>query len=555
VIDLFEGTGENAGKLCGIFPGPDESDDPCPIDSTVTCYNTADGTRSENSCSFTVSVEDCQNPEIDCNSGPHALGCNPDLPTCTDALAKVNFVRDNCGLEPLECDPGAIGGDACNKTQTFTITARDFCDLTDSCDVTFTWESDEEPPAISCTATGGVVDENCDGEVTLSATITDNCCIDAADVSATPVLTTGNATLGTPSCTATQVDDQTVTLSCSVSVSDLTSCPATVRWDITATDCCDNTSRDSSCTADVNDETPPVIDCPDDQEIACDEDTDIPVTASDNCADVVPVCTLVAESDPGMAIWSQLANGTVRVRLPFTGWATFECNVQDACANAADPCRFTVNAECLECRVTGGGNDGRMPPQGWADGEDGDNNWTFGGQAGAPSASAPAYGEWTHHQKSGSKGKFIFHAGTHSAPAGTLVEVITCSDRLSCNPARPAPAKQIDFHGVGSIKNGTLGTYKKGDLLCFWVAIEDLGEPGNKNMTSFNDDPDGLCPLGGHPPDGDCDKCACADWYTIRLEDCAAPGVAVYEVGGYIHGGNLQIHPLVGESWHGGSCP
>lgn len=548
------------GECCGTFPGPDDAQDSCPVVSTVTCVNTAGDTTSENDCSFTVSVEDCQDPMITCDSGPHDLGCNPTPPTCVDALAKVTASSDNCGLEPLECVAGAVGGDACDKTQRFTITARDFCDNTASCDVNFKWVEDTTPPVIDCSAEGVDVDEECDGEVTLSATVTDNCCINAGDVSATPVLLTGNATLGTPACTATQVDSKTVQLECTVSVSDLTSCPATVRWDITATDCCENTSTDRTCTADVNDVTKPVIDCPDDQAIACDEETDIPVTASDNCdPNVVPVCDLVAESFPGLAIWSPLAGGGVKVRLPFSGSATFECTVTDACGNAAVPCVFTVTAECLECRVTGGGNDGKIPPKSFADGESGGNAYTFGGQAGAPTAAQPQpWGEWTHRQHRGPAGKFTFHAGTASAPAGTEIDLIECSDPLSCHPARPAPAKQIDFEGVGSFKNGKnlpAGDDGGDDLNWFSVHIEDLGEPGNQSLTDL--DNAGLCPPGGHAGLADgCDKCACADYYRIKIHASSNPGSAViYEVGAYIHGGNFQIHPPVGESYHGATCP
>lgn len=227
-------------------------------------------------------------------------------------------------------------------------------------------------------------------------------------------------------------------------------------------------------------------------------------------------------------------------------------------------CSETLEVENCRCRVTGGGNDGRIPPKSWADGEFGDNQWTIGGQAGAPSASSPAFGEWTHHQKRGSFGRFVFHGGTASAPSPeTFVENIRCSDPENCHPARPAPSKQIAFDGVGTIKNGKLEAsdsareFGKDDLLCFFVEIEDLGEPGNRTDNDETNPTD--CPFDGHPSDGSCDKCGCADWYSISIVNChglygGPTSEEVYHVRGYLHGGNFQIHPLVGETYDGPSC-
>lgn len=212
--------------------------------------------------------------------------------------------------------------------------------------------------------------------------------------------------------------------------------------------------------------------------------------------------------------------------------------------------------EPAECRVTGGGVDTTNTWDGseakgnyWKD--SGVDRYTFGGQAGAPTGAQPQpYGEWTHHQKRGPSGTFVFHAGTASAPPGTEIDWIGCSDPGWCVQARPAPAKQIDFEGVGTFKMirkppASLAHVVPGETFhWFSVHIEDLGEPGRAGKVEPASE---NCPLAGsHGTLADCD---CPDFYHIRIHATEDPGSPVaYEVFGYITGGNLQIHPPVGES-------
>jgi len=235
------------------------------------------------------------------------------------------------------------------------------------------------------------------------------------------------------------------------------------------------------------------------------------------------------------------------------------------------------------CRVTGGGNDtsGIALGGGWdgtmADGKNGNGNgninrYTFGGQAGANTGAQPQpKGEWTHHQQRGPDGSFIFHAGTASAPIGTEIDQIICSDDGWCNPARQAPSKQIDFAGVGTFKNiknpsDPLKNVIPGETYhWFEVHIEDLGEPGNEPKGA--DKKNMICPGNGSGTDAFADPpifisadCACADVYRIRIYEGVIPEFnsstgevmnvnmtnVIYEVAGYINGGNLQIHPPTG---------
>lgn len=203
----------------------------------------------------------------------------------------------------------------------------------------------------------------------------------------------------------------------------------------------------------------------------------------------------------------------------------------------------------LECRMTGGGVDtsGRWDGT-YANGAENTDRYTFGGQVGAPRASQPQpSGEWTHHQQSGPDGNWVFHAGTASAPAETEIDLVTCSDPGWCEQARPAPAKQIDYEGVGQFKNIKKAGPLMGNAVAgqtfhwFEVHVEDLGEPGRGGKV---EPPANFCPSYGTP--GGVANCDCPDYYQITIHDNIDPGSAIiYQVHGYITGGNLQIHPPI----------
>jgi hypothetical protein len=197
------------------------------------------------------------------------------------------------------------------------------------------------------------------------------------------------------------------------------------------------------------------------------------------------------------------------------------------------------------CRMTGGGNSSFVST-GF-----GTENYTFGGQAGASLASQPQpWGEWTHHQQNGESGSFVFHAGTASAPEATEIDWITCTDPGWCVQARPAPAKQLDFGGVGTFKNmrnvpASIASHVEVGESLHWfeVNVDDLGEPGG------HENPGGCDPLGyGRNGGAELADCDCPDFYRIRIYEGLTDATPVmYEVYGYIEGGDLQIHPLTGR--------
>jgi len=261
-------------------------------------------------------------------------------------------------------------------------------------------------------------------------------------------------------------------------------------------------------------------------------------------------------------------------------------------------CPYVCESPC-DCRFTGGGVDtdnnwdhtlesGEMIRNGAGNLPDDIDRATFGGQAGAKTALPPQpYGEWTHNQQTGPSGSFVFHAGTASAPLGTEIYDIRCSDPGGCTPSGdpPSPAKQLDFDGIGTFKNLGRGrnapTFEidsanvspeprgnrsfGGTFHWFEVNVDDLGEPG-----SFNEGaPDSAdCPSDGFGEKGTTAlaNCDCPDFYRITIYDgVSAEDVAwlddehtqidpaslnrtdiIYVFYGYIDGGNLQIHHLTG---------
>ncbi|HWR16293.1 MAG TPA: hypothetical protein VN577_15800 [Terriglobales bacterium] len=265
--------------------------------------------------------------------------------------------------------------------------------------------------------------------------------------------------------------------------------------------------------------------------------------------------------------------------------------------------------EEIACRYTGGGvdtnynwdhtlADGNMITNGAGKLPPGIDRYQYGGQVGAPTAADPQpWGEWQHSQQRGPSGSFNFHAGTASAAPGTRIVDVRCSDPGFCNPARHAPAKQLDWDGIGTFSNVGSGAKApvwqipanvipepnggSNKLFTFhWVEvnIDDMGERGSMNTGA--PDP-AVCPgrgfgeKSGGPfvpdpvnapntiinllptPLGHCD---CPDFYRITIYNGVRSDQVVwvngkidpasldrtnviYEVFGYVDGGNLQIHP------------
>jgi hypothetical protein len=233
------------------------------------------------------------------------------------------------------------------------------------------------------------------------------------------------------------------------------------------------------------------------------------------------------------------------------------------------------NGDCDACRVTAGGNkDGIYCPvlrNGDPDDDycetdmtSNDITHTWGGQAGAPPR---IDGNWTHKfldKRTRPHDKFTFHSNE--------LFFIQCSDPGAyCQPARPAPNRQIDFAGIGRFTN-THGAFRAAPdgYLCFKVHLEDIGEPGPGGRWPNAEGECTHCP-GTAIVEPDCTNCT--DYYEIEIYDsplhdeeegeclgnllwrngdegspnCSGSPVFVapfapYE-GFFTRSGNVQIHP------------
>jgi hypothetical protein len=184
--------------------------------------------------------------------------------------------------------------------------------------------------------------------VEFEATITDNCCVLVADVTVSdPVLTSGSGTVGTKTCSIVQVDDTTVSVRCSVEVTDLIVCPVVLEWEVNATDCCDNTALACTAESEVDDVTPPTITCPPDATIQCDETIRITVTADDNCdPDPDITCVFTDTANPDAFTVTPISNGVFDLTLTATTVVTIRCSAEDSCGNESATCSTTVQATC-----------------------------------------------------------------------------------------------------------------------------------------------------------------------------------------------------------------
>lgn len=263
--------------------------------TTVSC-NVMDASGNSSSCSFTVTVNDTQNPALTC---PANISKATDANQCTAVVTYTTpAASDNCpNLGSVNCSP--VSGTAFPKgVTTVACSVSDASNNQSACSFTVTI-SDTQAPTLTCPAniTRGTDVNLCSAVVTFAASINDNC--------------TG-ATLSCNPPSGTAFPKGTTTVTC------------------TATDASNNQSTPCSFTVTVNDMTPPNIACPANITKATDANlcsavvTYATPTATDNCPGVGAVSCLPLSG-------SAFAKGVT----------TVTCTVTDASKNQM-ACSFTV---------------------------------------------------------------------------------------------------------------------------------------------------------------------------------------------------------------------
>ncbi|MEK6407428.1 MAG: FG-GAP-like repeat-containing protein [Acidobacteriota bacterium] len=180
--------------------------------NTVTCV-VSDASGNTASCTFTVTVNDTQAPEITC---PANINRNTDAGLCSAVVSYAASASDNCSSASIACNPSS-GAAFPKGTTTVNCTATDTAGNTAACSFTVT-VVDNQAPQIICPANITVSTDAgvCSAVVTYSAPIaSDNCSVGAA-VCSPPSGSTFPVGTTTVSCTAT--DSANLTSSCSFTI-------------------------------------------------------------------------------------------------------------------------------------------------------------------------------------------------------------------------------------------------------------------------------------------------------------------------------------------------
>ena len=184
----------------------------------------------------------------------------------TRCITMVDGMQVACADSVEICDPaGTMPG---TNPHPIELTVIDSAGNSDSCETTATVVDTTDPVAVATILTPqpAVVDDNCEVTIDYSIVITDNCCIDAAttvlDVILSDDAQVDSATLG-PTNIVQDTPDQ-ATLTGTINVQGLSGCPGRVSVRANVQDCSGNEATSNGAESIIQDETPPMITCPED---------------------------------------------------------------------------------------------------------------------------------------------------------------------------------------------------------------------------------------------------------------------------------------------------
>ena len=253
---------DNCDGNVDIVESDSVADGSCPQEEVITrTWTGTDDCGNASSCKQIVAVVDDENPAITC---PADVTVNCEDGRTSSANTGVAKATDNCDreIDIVESDSVAAGTCPQEEVITRTWTATDDCGNASSCDQIVA-VVDDENPAITCPAD---VTVNCEDDRTSKATgvatATDNCDREI------DIVESDRVAAGT--CPQEEVITRT--------------------W--VGTDDCGNASSCNQIVSVVDDE-PPVITCPDDVTVNCEDDrtsanTGV-ATATDNCDEKIDI--------------------------------------------------------------------------------------------------------------------------------------------------------------------------------------------------------------------------------------------------------------------------
>jgi len=328
--------------------------------TTVTLTATDAQGNNAVSCSFTVTLNDDENPALTCPANQTIVTSNNGTGDCTGVYATPSPMTDNCpgGLwsATFSGNPtgnpanltnlanGSGSGDITFQkgTTTVTLTATDAQgNNAVSCSFTVTL-NDDENPALTCPANQTIVTSNngtgdCTGVYAIPSPMTDNC--PGGTWSAT---FSGNPT-GNPA--------NLTNLANGSGSGDITFQKGTTTVTLTATDAQGNNAVSCSFTVTLNDDENPALTCPANQTIVtsnngtgdCTGVYAIPSPMTDNCPGGTWSATFSGNPTGNPANLTNLANGSGSGDITFQkGTTTVTLTATDAQGNNAVSCSFTV---------------------------------------------------------------------------------------------------------------------------------------------------------------------------------------------------------------------
>jgi len=405
---------DNCGVVGGVSCVP-ASGYTFPVGTTTVTCTASDAAGNMGTCTFTVTVNDTEDPVIGSCPGTVMVSNTPGL--CSGfATFTAPMATDNCPGVSVSCSP-ASGSNFPVGNNTVTCTATDAAGNTDVCTFTVT-VNDTEAPSIMCPTNITMSNDAgmCGAVVTFTPTATDNCpgvtytCVPASGtlfpvgtttVTCTATDAAGNMDVCTFTVTVNDMEDPNITCPSNITVSnDAGMCGAVVTFTPTAADNCPGvtytcvpasgtlfpvgtttvtcTATDASgnmevCTftVTVNDTEDPNITCPANITVSNDAGmcgavvTYTTPTPMDNCTGVSVSC--VPASGTFFAVGTTTVNCTATDMAGNTTTCMFDVTVSDTAApgweiasmgmpiadnNTMSPATETYDLGVIECDST-----------------------------------------------------------------------------------------------------------------------------------------------------------------------------------------------------------